>query len=405
MLVVTANWAVADGSLVMRSRHEQVEWLAAVRRAAIRAGVRGDGGYAPLERVDVVLAGDTLDALTSSAWLGRVRPWHEGRRAAEIADRVLVAAAARGRRLLGGLARWAREGLVVPAADGRGRPDWSRLLRVPVHVAALPGDRDRRIAAALPRLARRGISVAATWSGAGITVCHGAELDPAWCGGGPPEPGRPTLGESLAVDLVARFGAALHGDATWPAARGLVAGLASAPPLDLPAIVSAWIAAATPPAALAVRDRWLAAVAGWRRAARLAEPACAAACAPLDAVAAWLEGCGGPGTAAREIEPLFATTMPPQAGAALVLGHPPSARSAGAVVCLGGPRGGTFELEARGAATVACVAPMRAAGGPLHVVFPRTGTPAVWTWLGGDAAADATASIGSPAAARIVEAA
>ena len=406
MLVVTANWAVADGSLVSQPPREQVEWLAAVRRAAIRSGVRPDGRYAPVDRLDVVLAGDTLDALTSAAWLGAVRPWHAGGKSADVAARVLVAAAARGRRLLGGLARWARAGILVPAADGRGRPDWSRSCRVPVRVAALPGDRDRWIAAALPRLARRGIRLAAAWSAGGISVCHGAELDPAWCGCGASEPDRPSLGESLAVDLVARFAGMLRGDVSWPESRGLVVRLASSPPGELPATVADWLAAARGPAARVVRDRWLAAVAGWRRAARLAEPACAATCDPIDAVAAWLAGLGGPSTAAGEIEPLFATAVPPPSRGVVVLGHPPTVRSGAAVVCLGGPRRRVAEEDTRGAATVACIVPVRPSGGPVHVVFPRPETGPAWTWLGGAAAVDAGA-VSRPAAAasRIVEAA
>lgn len=404
MLVVTANWAVADGSLVSQPRREQVEWLAAVRRAAIRTGVQPDGRYAPVDRLDVVLAGDTLDALTSAAWLGGVRPWHAGRKSADVAARVLVAAAARGRRLLGGLARWARAGILVPAADGRGRPDWARPRRIPVHVVALPGDRDRWIAAALPRLARRGIRLAGGWSAGGISVCHGAEFAPAWSGAS--EPGRPTLGESLAVDLVARFAGTLRGEASWPESRGLVVRLASSPPGALPAIVADWLASARGPAARVVRDRWLAAVAGWRRAARLAEPACSAVGDPIDAVAAWLAGLGGPSAAGGEIEPLFAPAVPPSSRQLVVLGHPPTARSGATVVCLGGPRRRGVPEETGDAATVACVAPLRPGGGPVHVVFPQPETSTAWTWLGGAAAGEAgAASLPAAAACRIVEAA
>ena len=405
MLVVTANWAVADGSLVARPRHEQAEWLAAVRRAVIRSGVQPDGCYAPVDRLDVVLAGDTFDALTSAAWLGGVRPWHAGRKSADIAARVLVAAATRGRRLLGGLARWARAGILVPSADGRGRPDWTRPRRVPVHVAALPGDRDRWIAAALPRLTRRGIRLAGAWSAGGISVCHGAEFAPAWSGCGASEPGRPTLGESLAVDLVARFAGTLRGEALWPESRGLVVRLASSPPGELPTKVAEWLVAARGPAARVVRDRWLAAVAGWRRAALLAEPVCAAVCDPIDAVAAWLAGLEAPGAAAGETEALFAMTVPPPSRGVVVLGHPPMPRSGASVVCLGGPRR-VAEEESRHAGAVACITPVRPGGGPTHVVFPRAETSTAWTWLGAATAGEGDAAPRPVAAAcRIVEAA
>ena len=387
MLVVTANWAVADGSLVTRPRREQVEWLATVRRAAIRAGVGRDGRYAPLERLDVVLAGDTFDALTSVAWLGGVRPWHEGRRAADVAARVLVAAAAGGRRLLGGLARWARTGLVVPAADTHGRPDWARPRRLPVRVALLPGDRDRWIAAALPRLARRGIDVAAAWSADGIAICHGAEFDPVWSGAdGPPEPGRPTLGESLAVDLVARFAAASRADAAWPETRGLVARLASARPFEMPAVVAAWRAAADRFTARDVRDRWLAAIAGWRRAARVAPPSCGVDGDPLDAIAAWLEGSESTNAAAGQLEMLLAAAVPRPPRGTVVLGHPPATCSAAAVVCLG-PLDTAVEGAADDGRTGACIVAARPGSGPRHVVFSGPTPAAGWAWLG-DAAAE-----------------
>ena len=227
MLIVTANWSIADGTFVVRPRRTQVEWLATVHRAVLRTGVGRDGRYAPRERIEILLAGDTLDGLTTDAWLGDVRPWHEGRRAARIAAGVLVRAAAHGRRLWGGLARWARDGLAVPGADRFGRPDWRRQRRVPVHVTVLPGDRDRWIAAALPRLARRGMHVATAAAATGIPVCHGAGFDPLWAGR--PEPGQPTLGESLLVDFLARFAAAVREGPAWVEARGLVARLAAVP--------------------------------------------------------------------------------------------------------------------------------------------------------------------------------
>lgn len=58
MLVVTANWALADGSLVATSRRGQEEFLEAVHRAAFRSGVRRDGRYEPIDSIDIVLAGE-----------------------------------------------------------------------------------------------------------------------------------------------------------------------------------------------------------------------------------------------------------------------------------------------------------------------------------------------------------
>jgi hypothetical protein len=379
MLVVTANWAVADGTLVTRPRRDQAEWLAAVHRAAIRAGAHRDGRYAPLAGLDVVLAGDTLDGLTTTAWLGDARPWHAGRRAEGVAAGVLAAAAARCRRLCGGLARWAREGIPVPDADRRGRPDWSRRRRVPVRVTVLPGDRDRWLTAATPRLARRGIRVAAAWSAGTVAVCHGAEFEPSFTAAGGPEVGRPSLGESLAVDLVARFAAAIRAADVWPECRGLVAGLAAARPRDLPLTVTTWLATATPVAARAVRDRWARAVSWWRRAARTAEPACGVDFDPVDAVAAWLES-GAPACGTAALDGLFDPgPPPPPPRGTVVLGHPPAAWSAGRLVCLGGQPAAATAAELSSGVAVSCIEPAPPAGGPAHVVC--TEPPEYGAWM------------------------
>lgn len=374
MLVVTANWAFADGTLVATSRRGQAEFREAVHRAAFRSGVRRDGRYEPIDRIDVVLAGDTFDPLTSTAWAGGVRPWHEGGRAAGVAATVMLAAAARGRPLLAGLAAWARTGLLVPAADRRGRPVFERERRVPVQVTILPGDRDPWIAGAGARLTRRGIAVAGAWSVPGISVCHGAEFDPLWT---MVEPGRPTLGASLAVDLVARFGTALRGRPDlWPACRPLVTQLAAARALEMPGIVAEWLAPMERSTA-ALRDTWRAAVAAWRRQARIAEPACDAEFDSIDAVAAWMDAVDiALPVAAGDIAALLDPRPPFGADSGtVVLGHW-SCPAAGATIVGLGPTPGNA-VDPAADVTLASVAPARQRRGPAHVVFPDSDRPAV----------------------------
>jgi hypothetical protein len=402
MLVVTANWALADGTLVAPQRRGQQEFLEAVHRAALRSGVRRDGRYEPIDGIDVVLAGDTFDGLTSSAWTGTVRPWHEGTRAAGMAAGVLLAAAARGRRLLAGLAAWARDGLTVPAADRRGRPAADRRRRVPVRVTILPGDRDPWVAGAAARLARRGVRVAAAWAVAGVSVCHGAELDPLW---GVAEPGRPTLGASLAVDLVARFGNVLRGRPDlWPACRPLVARLATARPADMPGIVGDWLSSLER-GTVVVRDAWRTAVAAWRRQARLAEPACDASFDSIDAVAAWMDGLHpAADDGARNASDVAALldSLPPvgtQPGM-VVFGHWSGTVEA-ATIC---KPGWAVEAEAAAGVTVAGVTAAGRRRGPAHAVFPDPRRPELrWRLMPEDASAPRS----SPAAGaqRIVEAA
>jgi hypothetical protein len=399
MLVVTANWALADGTLVVAPRRGQQDFLEAVHRAALRSGVRGDGRYEPVDGIDIVLAGDTFDALTSSVWMGDSRPWHEGSRAAGMAAGVLLAAAVRGRRLLAGLAAWARDGLAVPAADRRGRPASDRQRRVPVRVTILPGDRDPWVAGAAARLARRGIGVAAAWAATGLSVCHGAEFDPLWAAA---EPGRPTLGASLAVDLVARFGNALRGRPDlWPACRPLLARLAAARPVDMPGMVCDWLVLLEQGTGV-VRDTWRAAVAAWRRQARLAEPVCDASFDSIDAVAAWMDALNAaPGLAACDVAALLDSQPPVESPpGTIVFGHW-SGTVEGATI---GSRLRAFEADAAAGVTVAGAPPAHDRRGPTHAVFPDPHRPDIrWRLMPDEASTPRSCRAAGPH--RIVEAA
>jgi hypothetical protein len=401
MLVVTANWALADGTLVAASRGRQAEFLEAVHRAALRSGVRRDGRYEPIDGITIVLAGDTFDPITSTAWAGGARPWHEGARAAGVAAAVMLAAAGRGRRLLAGLSAWARTGLLVPAADRRGRPVFGRDRRVPVRVTILPGDRDPWIAGAGARLARRGIEVAGAWSVPGITVCHGAELDPLWTA---VEPGRPTLGASLAVDLVARFGTGLRGRPDlWPACRPLVAQLAAARALEMPGVVAEWLTGMER-STVALRDAWRAAVAGWRRQARIAEPVCDASFDSIDAVAAWMDALDLTlPAAAGDIAALLDPRPPVGAeSGTVVFGHWSGAAAGTTIVGLGLAPGNAVDPAAD--VTLPGLAPARQRRGPAHVVFPDPDRPAVHYRLAAEDPLPRRAYV-PPVSQRIVEAA
>ena len=410
MLVVTANWAFTDGTLVPQPRRRQMEWLEAVHRAAVRAGGRRDGRYEPVDRVDIVLAGDTLDPLTSTAWLGGLRPWQAGRRAGDAAAAVMVAATARCRPLVAALGRWARRGLPLPAADRRGLPDSGRELRVPCRVTLLPGPRDRWIAAAAARLARHGVTVAGSWSANGITVRPGAELDPLWSAAG--EPGRLTLGESIAVDLVARFGALVRDRvAAWPAGGSLVAALAAARPIDLPLVVTEAVARAEPASSAAlVLESWRSAVATWRRQARLAGPDCNAGIDGVAAVAAWMATAGDrrPAAPTAEVAALLEPVRRPaeRSGETAVIGHLAASETGPSLVGLGPPPWRASRAEPPAGVAVTCVAPTAGPAGPGGVVFPD-GRPGAWQWLApdGEPPRQSAPARCSPAAHRIVEAA
>jgi len=370
MLVVTANWSWTDGTLVPNRAGRGSAWLRDVHRAVLRAGFRRDGRYRPIEALDIVFAGDTFDALLSRRWTDRLRPWHGGPQAAAMRDQTLVEAARRARRLLAGLARWARDGMALPLADRRGRPLPQATTRAAVRVTLLTGDRDRWLTHAADVAARHRCRVGHVWADDGNIIRHGAEFDPCWCdveavAGSPAgvgddalsadwlgatRPRPPFLGESVVVDLVARFAAGTldHGPAI-PSVSRLIGRLASAAPLAIPATFANWLTDRHEGAALAAGQRqrieseWRRAVAAWHREARRVPPSCGIEACPIDWLAGWFER---PATvvAPLDMAARFAP-RPPKAGrspVSLVLGHVAGVQGAVAVdrishgvVCLG----------------------------------------------------------------------
>lgn len=334
MLVVTANWSITDGTLVDPPGRARIdEFLGGVRRSAARAGVRRDGGYRPVERVDVILAGDTFDWLVSAAWLGNERPWQRRARRGATRDRVMQAAVKRGMRLLGRLGRLARRGLSVAGADGRGRPLLGSQVKVPVRVAMLSGDRDAWIEEprSVARAGRFGIAVGRSWTDHPVAIAHGHATDPL-CGpawdSAIDRP--PTLHESLSVDLLARFAAILHEVNPALLARRALAMLVADCPLDVPIRLRAWLDRAgdvgmlSPEARDRIEAAWQRAVEEWHRRARRDVPTTEFQFDAVDAIAAWLGQ--GPETM-DDAPPAFLAPVcpargePAQEAAIVVSGH------------------------------------------------------------------------------------
>lgn len=399
MLVICANWAVTDGTLGGRALDAR-PWLERVHRAVLRGGFRSDGRYRPVDAVDLVLAGDTFDWLASAAWTGADRPWHAGPRVRDLHARVRWASARRARGLLAGIARWTRRGLHVPAADRVGRPRPGTGVPVPLRPTFLVGDRDARLEETAADLARFGCHVGLAWSNDVVDVRHGAELDPLH--GVPPAPGaaarRPTVQESLLVDLVACFAVRLAGAGHDASAVGpLAAALAAVGPLEMPAVLAAFAgdrALPSPASPTTLLDHWRRAVDAWHRAALAAQPDCGLACCPVDALAAALAPAARPhrpatsGLAALLARPSFlpAGRTPPRR--CVVLGHPPAVvdrlgdATGGPVVCLGG-------ASVRSSPIVAGAPDRVCAGRGLPVATATTIAGSFtgggdWQWLPGD---------------------
>jgi hypothetical protein len=406
MLVVTANWEITDGTLWSSGAGAFVaRFVAGVRLAAVRCGWRADALYAPIPRIDVILAGDTFDWVASQAWLGAVRPWHRGQRACAIHDGVVAASLVRARGVLAPLLRAARRGISVPRADRHGRPVVGESVVVPVGLTMLSGNLDGGCSSQWPRAlaTRLGVGIGDSWSSPGIEVAHGHALDPLWA----PPPGAsagpaPTLGALLRVDLLGQF-------ALRPAIRAIderlrrrfLADLAAAHPLATAGVAHRWLTTLDSPAA--VRDAWLASVEAWHRCARRTGIGLDLPFDPLDAVATRLAAIDLPRPGMRPPRPcrradplaeaLLPGPVPPAEGAVTsVLGHLPVAESAcrdpdRSLICLG-------RDPAREAGAPAAAVAVREIGPPTALVGDP---PAVLIGPGGDGRWRGTA-LGDPVA-------
>lgn len=280
MIVVTSNWAIGDGTLFPARSPALGSLVPAIHRAVVRAGVRSDGGYRPVGRVDLVLAGDTFDWLLSAEWLGDVKPWHFSAASREVASQIARRSLHCGRATLLPLFRWARLGVDVPTARHSGRT-----IAVPTRITLLTGDRDE-LAEELLEAHRDSMAVGRRWDDGRVTIRHGHEFDPV-CAPVRAETAcrrerPPTLAESVVVDLVARFAAAIG-----PDGRTLVGRIASAGVVGIPGRMAAWHDRQSSGLRVRLGNAWHRAVDEWWRRAQRCVPTVETQFDAVDAVAAW----------------------------------------------------------------------------------------------------------------------
>lgn len=297
MLAVTTDWALTDGSLGPSRAGRAVVWLEAIRLAVGRSGWRADGRYRPVAAATIVFAGDTFDWLLSDVWAGTARPWRAGRGAAEARARVAAATIRSALPMLRTLRHWTRAGITVPGADERGRPVPRRSAVATVLPVFLAGDRDWWLQESAAAAGRLGCLVGEEWADGATRVGHGHEFEPLTHAAVPlvEDRGRaPSLGESLAIELIVRFGVAARSDAgLWPLVRPALATLSAARPSALPGRIAALLDAAGGRAGNEVRTRltalWRSSVARWHGVARREVPACEAEFDVVDELAGWFE--------------------------------------------------------------------------------------------------------------------
>jgi hypothetical protein len=295
MLAITANWRLTDGSLAESGAVRAMARLDAIRRAVVRAGCGRDGRYQPLDEVCLVLAGDTFDWLLSDAWQRGDRPWHGGERGRRARLRAAVRSLRATIPAVRHLARWARRGLSVPAADGRGRPSTWAVQPVAVRPVLLAGDRDWWVVEWAERLDRHGIAVGEAWSDGVRHVRHGHDRDPLACRARalvPTGAVQPTLAESAMLDLLVPFAVAIREDGRlWPTVRPSLQRFAAAHLAAWPRLVAelASGAAGDPKVSRTIRSTWQRRVADWFAVARRETPACEAEFDAVAALAGWFD--------------------------------------------------------------------------------------------------------------------
>jgi hypothetical protein len=289
MLVAVSDWHLTDGTCLATAAAGSVRIFAErLGDLALAASWRTDGRYRPVERIDLVLLGDSLDLLASSRWLNTpARPWHDPRDPAvvEATAGIVGDVLAHNEPLLGMLRLLASDdGLRLPYGDYNGRPiDGSPGQPVPVRIHYMVGDHDRLLHAAGPEydaLRRQVAGHLALSTRTDLPFAHDPQEDEAlleilrahrvWarhgdvfdplCGG--TEEGEATLEEVLAIELATRFRADIEaelGDQLPPAARAGIAEIGHLRPILLvPAWLDGLLARTCPDAGMRsfLRRRW-----------------------------------------------------------------------------------------------------------------------------------------------------
>jgi len=321
MLVCSANWLLPDGSLSCPPAASTVAaFLREIAALAGRAGFRRDGRYRPVDRVDLVLAGDMLDTLSSDRWLGSLRPWHASAAVTRLQADIVAASLRQGRRTIASLRRLARQGISVPDATPLARPASDRRRVVPVRMVILAGDRDRWLPAAEhadPDLASWPPATCTRWGDDGtVLIAHGHRFDPATASSDAGEPRPPTVHESLAIDLAAAFVRQVRDARSFTGTRVLARACAEADPLAIPTAIASWLRHRHLDMAslLPLRSLWQQAVGRWQRQTRRDPPAIRDQGIDVtDRLAGWLDAYA-PGNPAPPAPADLAATLTPDAG-------------------------------------------------------------------------------------------
>ncbi len=201
---------------------------------ACGASQRRDGGYRPVERVDLVLLGDILDVIRSVRWLDSpVRPWDaiSSPRLWEQASQITTDILRHNHEACAEFRKLATEGLTIPAATRIGRVADRGHETVPVRIHYMVGNHDwffhlpgenynvlrRQIASAMglatspeapfPHEAWEDNELLQTLRRHKVFARHGDVYDPFNYEG---DRNASSLGDAVVIELLTRFGVAVN---------------------------------------------------------------------------------------------------------------------------------------------------------------------------------------------------
>lgn len=146
MLVIISDLHLTDGTSgttispgAFRLLTERLEDL------ALSASFRRDGGYLPIDRIDLLLLGDVLDVIRSTQWLGTTaRPWDDNRSQPlyEMVAKITVDILQNNAAGFAEFRQLAEHGVAVPQGLNNGRPATGETKLVPVRIHYMVGNHD-----------------------------------------------------------------------------------------------------------------------------------------------------------------------------------------------------------------------------------------------------------------------
>ena len=147
MLVVVSDLHLMDGTGGTRISPGAFHLLMErMEDMALRASCRADGGYRPVDRIDLLMLGDVLDLIRSTQWLeSSVRPWSAvgAPETVSMVDKITERIIQENDEAMGVLRSLASGGVRLPPATARARPgvdeEWQP---IPVNIHYMVGNHD-----------------------------------------------------------------------------------------------------------------------------------------------------------------------------------------------------------------------------------------------------------------------